>query len=107
MGQYLRFHRGTLYKRYPQLWKRFATPEEKKRIQEIGVATSCISSNIMLVKASEVEEIFDGNEDKYRSGGSSISVSRVDSSSAVKKQTLPWLNQQVIMLEDFLYNCFR
>uniref|UniRef100_A0A914EA16 Uncharacterized protein n=1 Tax=Acrobeloides nanus TaxID=290746 RepID=A0A914EA16_9BILA len=49
----------------------------------------------MLVKASEVEEIFDGNEDKYRSGGSSISVSRVDSSSAVKKQALPWLSQQV------------
>lgn len=95
VGQYLRFHRGTLYKRYPQLWKRFATQEEKKKIQEIGVATSCVSSNIMLVKANEVEEIFEGNEDKYRSGGSAVSVSRVDPSNSVKKQALPWLSQQV------------
>lgn len=62
VGQYLKYHRGTLYKRYPQLWKRLATMEEKKRIQDLGCAVSYINSNIMLVKAREVEEIFEGQE---------------------------------------------
>lgn len=39
-----------------------ATFEEKKKIQEIGCATSYINSNIMLVKANEVDEIFEGEE---------------------------------------------
>lgn len=62
VGQYLKYHRGTLYKRYPQLWKRLATMEEKKRIQDLSCAVSNINSNIMLVKAREVEEIFEGQE---------------------------------------------
>ena len=33
VGQYLKYHRGTLYKRYPQLWKRMASVDEKKKIQ--------------------------------------------------------------------------
>lgn len=88
VGQYLKFHRGTLYKRYPQLWKRMATFEEKKKIQEIGCATSYINSNIMLVKANEVDEIFEGQEEKYRAtGGNSAmaGVSRTEPNIAAKK----------------------
>lgn len=69
VGGYLKCHRGSLYKRYPLLWKRLATSEEKKLISEILGSNSVNSSTIMLVKVSEAEDIFNGNEDKYRSGG--------------------------------------
>jgi len=99
VGQYLKFHRGTLYKRYPQLWKRMATQEEKKKIQEIGCATSCINSNIMLVKANEVDEIFEGQEEKYRATGSSSASSNVNRSDSnatlLKNKSVPWFSQQV------------
>merc|ERR1711936_1225742 len=32
VGNYLRLFRGALYKRYPSLWRRMATPEERKII---------------------------------------------------------------------------
>lgn len=96
---YLKYHRGTLYKRYPQLWKRMASVEEKKKIQELGCATSYINSNIMLVKASEVEEIFEGQEDKYRATGSGTSLSGYGKSEGVGMKSRgsapPWLTQQV------------
>lgn len=113
VGMYLKYHRGTLYKRYPQLWKRMASIEEKKMIQELGCAVSYINSNIMLVKASEVEEIFNGQEEKYRSGGSnntgisngitgnssSLILNRNDPPSAMKsRSSTSWLNQQVRLI---------
>ena len=32
VGNHLRLFRGSLYKRYPSLWRRMATPEERKLI---------------------------------------------------------------------------
>lgn len=32
VGNYLRMFRGSLYKRYPSLWRRLATVEERKKI---------------------------------------------------------------------------
>lgn len=111
VGMYLKYHRGTLYKRYPQLWKRMATIEEKKIIQELGCAASYVTSNIMLVKASEVEEIFEGQEEKYRHGssGSSLSIISKDTNSLTKSRgNAPWLNQQVKLFNYFfLSNFFR
>uniref|UniRef100_A0AC34GQZ6 SWI/SNF-related matrix-associated actin-dependent regulator of chromatin subfamily B member 1 n=1 Tax=Panagrolaimus sp. ES5 TaxID=591445 RepID=A0AC34GQZ6_9BILA len=69
VGAYLKCHRGSLYKRYPLLFKRLATPDERKQISEILGSSTFLCSTIMLVKASEAEDIFNGNEDKYRSGG--------------------------------------
>ncbi|KAI3409822.1 Heat shock 70 kDa protein A [Globodera pallida] len=54
VGQYLKYHRRTLYKRYPQLWKRMASVDEKKKIHELGCPTSYINSKSMLVRANEV-----------------------------------------------------
>lgn len=101
VGMYLKYHRGTLYKRYPQLWKRVASVEEKKKIQELGCATSYINSNIMLVKANEVEEIFEGQEEKYRASGSGgagtggAGFGRTDASAMKSRGSAPWLTQQV------------
>uniref|UniRef100_A0A7E4VAI5 SWI/SNF-related matrix-associated actin-dependent regulator of chromatin subfamily B member 1 n=1 Tax=Panagrellus redivivus TaxID=6233 RepID=A0A7E4VAI5_PANRE len=102
VGAFLKCHRGTLYKKYPLLWKRLATQDEKKIIAKYGSTTSYLSSNIMLVKYNEVEEIFDGQEDKYRSGGlganGNETVVRQESVSAIlgKPRTQPvYANSQV------------
>uniref|UniRef100_A0A915CYI8 Uncharacterized protein n=1 Tax=Ditylenchus dipsaci TaxID=166011 RepID=A0A915CYI8_9BILA len=67
-----------------------------KKIQDLGCAVSYINSNIMLVKANEVEEIFEGQEEKYRSGGGGPSIVRPDPASLMKnKGAAPWMSQQV------------
>jgi SWI/SNF-related matrix-associated actin-dependent regulator of chromatin subfamily B protein 1 len=68
IGNYLKCHRGKLYKHYPNMWRRVATADEKKKIQELSNNPN-LSSNVMLVRATEVEEILAGNEEKYRNVG--------------------------------------
>jgi hypothetical protein len=36
VGNYLRLFRGTLYKKYPSLWRRLITLEERKWLVELG-----------------------------------------------------------------------
>ncbi|TRY88555.1 hypothetical protein DNTS_034537 [Danionella cerebrum] len=59
VGNYLRMFRGSLYKRYPSLWRRLASIEERKKVVASSHATS-----VTLLKASECEEIFEGNDEK-------------------------------------------
>ncbi|KAK2121254.1 hypothetical protein P7K49_002640 [Saguinus oedipus] len=109
VGNYLRMFRGSLYKRYPSLWRRLATVEERKkivasshaRLDRLGDGNSCLdldvlhplgwllratatsrvtqerfsvtdhgyttlATSVTLLKASEVEEILDGNDEKYK-----------------------------------------
>uniref|UniRef100_A0A183BL74 L51_S25_CI-B8 domain-containing protein n=1 Tax=Globodera pallida TaxID=36090 RepID=A0A183BL74_GLOPA len=58
VGQYLKYHRRTLYKRYPQLWKRMASVDEKKKIHELGCPTSYINSKSMLVAMNPSNTVF-------------------------------------------------
>ena len=68
VGNHLRMFRGDLYKKYPGLWKRKMSADERKIASEqIGYGHSNISSNVQIVRASEVEEVLNGNDDKYRS----------------------------------------
>jgi SWI/SNF-related matrix-associated actin-dependent regulator of chromatin subfamily B protein 1 len=66
IGQYLKYGRGHLYKRFPQLYKRPATQAEKKKIQELGVSNAYTHSTVMLLREREVEELLEGQEDKFR-----------------------------------------
>ncbi|KAI0989184.1 hypothetical protein GJ496_009893 [Pomphorhynchus laevis] len=72
VGIYLRLFRGTLYKKYPSLWKRVVSPEERKRIIDMGVirlnrfCETGLPTNITLLKSNEVEEIFDGLDDRFK-----------------------------------------
>lgn len=50
IGNYLMCYKGTLYKRYPQMWKRVASLEEKRQIQEMGATQAYAMSTIMLLK---------------------------------------------------------
>ena len=68
VGNHLRMFRGDLYKKYPGLWKRKMSADERKIASEqIGYGHSNISSNVQIVRASEVEEVLNGNDDKFRS----------------------------------------
>ncbi|XP_078087575.1 SWI/SNF-related matrix-associated actin-dependent regulator of chromatin subfamily B member 1-like isoform X2 [Mustelus asterias] len=68
VGNYLRMFRGSLYKKYPSLWRRLATVEERKKIvassHDHGYTT--LATNVTLLRASEVEEILEGNDEKYK-----------------------------------------
>lgn len=80
VGNYLRMFRGSLYKRFPSLWRRTVTPEERKVIgQQLGLEANMMATNMSLLKASEVDEVFAGNEEKYRSSGAhSDSAPRIE-----------------------------
>jgi hypothetical protein len=58
--------RGSLYKRYPSLWRRLVAVEERKRINTMGLGPHSLATNITLLKATEVDEIFEGRDEKYK-----------------------------------------
>ena len=62
----MRMFRGSLYKRYPSLWRRLVSVEERKRINTLGLGPHSLATNITLLKASEVDEIFEGRDEKYK-----------------------------------------
>lgn len=66
IGAYLRSFRGTLYKKYPSLWKRNLTSSERAKLIQMGCSEQNLPSNIILVRSSEIEEILAGNEDKFK-----------------------------------------
>ncbi|XP_046555031.1 SWI/SNF-related matrix-associated actin-dependent regulator of chromatin subfamily B member 1-like isoform X2 [Haliotis rubra] len=66
VGNFLRMFRGSLYKRYPSMWRRLVTVEERKKIATMGFGQHSLATNITLLKAAEVDEIFEGNDDKYK-----------------------------------------
>lgn len=100
VGNYMKLFRGALYKKYPQMWKRVATLEEKRKLAEIGCSQSYLNTNITLVRASEVEDILTGADEKYRAvslGSSSevtMSKEKSGSMSANKRQSSSaWMGQ--------------
>jgi len=66
VGNYLRMFRGSLYKRYPSLWRRLVSADERKQIVDMGMGQHAMATSITLLKAAEVQEILDGHDDKYK-----------------------------------------
>ncbi|XP_069977211.1 SWI/SNF-related matrix-associated actin-dependent regulator of chromatin subfamily B member 1-A isoform X1 [Penaeus vannamei] len=66
VGNYLRLFRGSLYKKFPGMYRRSITNDERKKLMELGLTQHVLASNISLLRASEVEDIIEGNEDKYK-----------------------------------------
>nr|XP_002153941.2 unnamed protein product [Hydra vulgaris] len=71
VGSYLHMMRGSVYKRYPCLWKRLATSDERKKMSKYAMHQ--LPAHVMIVKAAEVEELIEGKESKYKNeGGSTV-----------------------------------
>lgn len=90
VGNYLRMFRGSLYKRYPGMYRRTLGNEERKRLIELGLSSHCLASSISLLRASEVEDIIEGNDEKYKAVSVHSSETPITSSSKPKK-AMPWV----------------
>lgn len=56
------------------MFRRLITSEERKRLGDLGLNQHVLASNISLLRASEVEDIIEGREEKYRA----VSVQTVE-----------------------------
>jgi len=65
VGNYLRHFRGDLYKKYPGIFRRLISKEERKIVQDMGMTQHSLAASISLLKKSEVEDIIDGKGEKY------------------------------------------
>lgn len=65
VGNFLHLFRGILYRKYPGLERHLASKEERLKMAELNLGREVSASNIVLIKASEVEEILQGRGQKY------------------------------------------
>lgn len=87
VGNFLRMFRGSLYKKYPSLCRRLATLDERKKIVSLGFGHNNLATNVTLLKAQEVEEILEGNDDKYKISLEAQESSRQAASGKSKRGT--------------------
>lgn len=65
-GAYMGLFRGAIYKKFPNIWRRLATSEEKPQIHEAFKNNSWkLGSSITLVKAIEIVNILKGFDADY------------------------------------------
>lgn len=64
VGRYLRLFRKELFKKYPNLWRRLVTPEEKDKLIQMGLASPITAMNAMLLRTYEVNEILNSQDDR-------------------------------------------
>lgn len=67
VGAFLGFFKGALYKRFPSLYRRILTSDERKVLSEFSVhRRSLTNMGTMVVKADEAMEIMTGKSDRFR-----------------------------------------
>ncbi|KAI5635718.1 SNF5 / SMARCB1 / INI1 domain-containing protein [Phthorimaea operculella] len=91
VGNYLRLFRGSLYKKYPGMVRRTLTNEERKRLVDNGLGAHVLSSSVSLLKASEVEDIIEGNDDKYKAAAVSQELATPRESKSKKPHNPAWM----------------
>ncbi|KAL5241957.1 hypothetical protein ACI65C_009367 [Semiaphis heraclei] len=90
VGNYLRLFRGSLYKRYPGMYRRTITNDERKRLIDLGLSAHCLASSVSLLRASEVEDIIDGNDERYKAVSVTSTEPLITRESKGKK-SVPWV----------------
>lgn len=91
VGNYLRLFRGSLYKKYPGLYRRTVSNDERKRLLDTGINSHCLASSVTLLKVIEVEDILEGNDEKYKAVSIHTSEPLVARESKVSKKAAPWV----------------
>ena len=102
VGNFLRMFRGSLYKKYPSLWRRLATLDERKQIVQLGLGHNSIATNVTLLKAAEVDEILEGKDDKYKISTETPETNARAVSSKAKRGSQPtWAPQTLFSSNSF------
>ncbi len=97
VGNYVRMFRGSLYKKYPSLWRRMASLEERKKIVSLGIGHTTLATNVTLVRASEVDDILEGNDEKYKILNDIPESARdKNTTGKPKRSTTSWLPQNLL-----------
>ena len=97
VGNYVRMFRGSLYKKYPSLWRRMASLEERKKIVSLGIGHTTLATNVTLVRATEVDDILEGNDEKYKILNDIPESARdKNTTGKPKRSTTSWLPQNLL-----------
>ncbi|XP_021707148.1 SWI/SNF-related matrix-associated actin-dependent regulator of chromatin subfamily B member 1 [Aedes aegypti] len=91
VGNYLRLFRGLLYKKYPGMMRKTLSPEERKTLLEIGISNQFLASSVSLLRASEVQDILDGNDEKYKAVSVTTTEPPAPRESKSSKKQPPWV----------------
>ncbi|KAF6023090.1 SMARCB1 [Bugula neritina] len=83
-GAYLRLFKGALYKKYPLIWRRMISSEERKQMAELGYGQHTLATHISIVKKSDIDDILSGNAGHLR--GNAVSTAS-DSASATPRES--------------------
>ena len=67
VGNSMNLVKGALYIRYPSLWRRYVTTEERELLSSMNITCS---NQSMLVKANEIDDIAVGNGSTIDEAGS-------------------------------------
>lgn len=91
VGNYLRLFRGKLYKRFPGLWRRTATDDEREYIKKTSGDPNHanLPSSISLLKASQVFEVMAGRGACYRTSDGKKTGNETIENYASMQQNLP------------------
>ncbi|KAG5454875.1 SWI SNF, matrix associated, actin dependent regulator of chromatin, sub b, member 1 [Clonorchis sinensis] len=82
VGRYLRLFRKELFKKYPNLWRRLVTPEEKEKLIQMGLASHVTAMNAMLLRTFEVNDILCGHDDRSMDSMTHLESSARDTQSS-------------------------
>ena len=97
VGNFVRMFRGSLYKKYPSLWRRMASLEERKKIVSLGIGHTTLATNVTLVRACEVADILEGNDERYKVlTDVSDTARQANSTGKPKRSTTSWLPQNLL-----------
>ena len=102
VGNFLRMFRGSLYKKYPSLWRRLATLDERKQIVQLGLGHNSIATNVTLLKSHEVDEILEGKDEKYKVSTETPDTTARNPSTKSKRGSQPaWAPQTLFSSNSF------
>ncbi|KAG9434983.1 SWI/SNF-related matrix-associated actin-dependent regulator of chromatin subfamily B member 1 [Apis mellifera carnica] len=72
------------------MFRRSITNDERKKLVELGLSQHVLASSVSLLRASEVEDIIEGNDDKYKA----VSVHSTEPPApreGKSKKSMPWV----------------
>ena len=70
VGSRLDLFKGALYKKFPNLWRRIVTKDEKKILSELGVSNRVLANwELMCIRASDGEAILRGDGQQFKGPG--------------------------------------